>query len=177
MWNKIQKAFTPTPQRRLVRGFTLIELLVVISVIGLLASVVLVSLNSARVKARDTQRKATLRQLKTALDLYYDVNNSYPIGGWFCSEPGCVNYNNSWVPGLVPAYVASLPRDPYIGGSNNCGINERGYLYLSLDGKNYKLLAHCTPEGALDPGDAFYDPVRMASDWMVCSGEPACSTW
>ncbi len=57
------------------KGFTLIELLVVISIIGVLASIVLASLNSARVKARDARRIADLDQIKTALNFYYDSNN------------------------------------------------------------------------------------------------------
>jgi len=61
------------------KGFTLIELLVVISIIGLLASVVLISLTTARLKARDAKRIADFRQLQNALELYYNDNNDqYP---------------------------------------------------------------------------------------------------
>ncbi len=71
------------------RGFTLIELLVVIAVIGILASVVLASLNSARAKARDARRLADIKQVATALELYYDKYGYYPayttVGGRDCS--------------------------------------------------------------------------------------------
>lgn len=61
-----------------IRGFTLIELLVVIAIIGILSSVVLASLNSARQKARDSRRIADLKQIQTALELYYDTYRAYP---------------------------------------------------------------------------------------------------
>lgn len=63
--------------KRNKRGFTLIELLVVIAIIGLLASIVLVSLNSARAKARDSKAQGDLRQIAIAMELYYDSNSRY----------------------------------------------------------------------------------------------------
>lgn len=61
------------------RAFTLIELLVVIAIIGILASLIIVSLSGARSKATDTQRKNNARNLDSALAQYYvDNNNVYP---------------------------------------------------------------------------------------------------
>jgi prepilin-type N-terminal cleavage/methylation domain-containing protein len=60
------------------KGFTLIELLVVIAVIGLLSTIVMVSLNRARAKARDARRLSDLKQAVTALEVYYDAYGAYP---------------------------------------------------------------------------------------------------
>lgn len=60
-------------------GFTLIELLVVISIIGLLSTLAVVSLNNARAKARDARRLSDLKAVQTALEIYRDDNNDYVI--------------------------------------------------------------------------------------------------
>jgi prepilin-type N-terminal cleavage/methylation domain-containing protein len=85
-------------------GFTLIELLVVISIIGLLASVVLVSINSARRKSRDTKRIADMNQMAKAMELYFNTNNVYP--------PQATYIPLDTVAGLTPNYVATLPKAP-----------------------------------------------------------------
>lgn len=98
------------------RGFTLIELLVVIAIIGVLSSVVLVSLNTARAKARDANRAVAINQLRNALELYYLDNRQYPLSGG-ASTPNAgwtTSTDSSWTTfqtALAP-YMAQLPRDP-----------------------------------------------------------------
>ncbi len=81
------------------KGFTLIELLVVIAIIGILSSVVLASLNSARQKSRDAKRVSDLKQLQLALELYYDSNGGYPSA-------------ISTATVVTPGYIAAIPTDP-----------------------------------------------------------------
>lgn len=66
------------------RGFTLIELLVVIAIIGILASVVLASLNSARDKGTDAANKSNLNNMRAQAELYYDDNGDYD---GVCGDP------------------------------------------------------------------------------------------
>ncbi len=71
------------------RGFTLIELLVVIAIIGILSSVVLASLNSAKLKARDAKRVSEVKQVQTALELYLNSCGVYPATLTLAASTGC----------------------------------------------------------------------------------------
>lgn len=132
------------------QGFTLIELLVVIAVIGILASVVLASLNSARAKARNAKRVANLHEIQTALEFYYSDYGYYPPTNmnawrsecpyWTTSPPGTATVGyaaKDVIPGLVPTYMSSFPSDP----SMNIATDSGCYLYRS-NGIDYVMLDH-----------------------------------
>jgi len=120
-------------------GFTLVELLVVISIIGILSSFAVVSLNSARVKARDAKRKADIVQVRIALSLYYDDNTEYPICGTWndaeadygaSPEAGSSCYNDVLAAALTSGskpYIGELPKDPR--NPNNDPAVSSTYLY------------------------------------------------
>lgn len=148
------------------QGFTLIELLVVLAVIALLASVVLVAVNQARIKARDGQRKQNLRQIQKAVELYYNDHGAYPstTGAYYMEEtdgcPPLTGCSNVYVPGLVPNYMANLPHDPNAGKTGNGWCTDwtiSGYGYYS-NGVDYKIRDYCLAEETVTSNDFFYDP-------------------
>lgn len=121
------------------RGFTLIELLVVIAIIGILSSVVLASLNTARTKGMDAARMADVKSLKMALELYYDDYRTYPqspVGN------GDVLFTDPTLrAALVPKYIPVIPPtliadgDHYYGVGNSGGTNQYGlYIYTAAGG-------------------------------------------
>ncbi|MBI4155691.1 MAG: prepilin-type N-terminal cleavage/methylation domain-containing protein [Candidatus Zambryskibacteria bacterium] len=90
-------------------GFTLIELLVVVAIIGILSSVVLASLNSARAKARDAKRASDVHQLKTALEFYYNDNGFYPS---IVENNSGVDVAQLQIVGSLAPYLKQVPDDP-----------------------------------------------------------------
>jgi len=112
------------------KGFTLIELLVVIAIIGVLSSVVLASLNTARAKARDAKRLSDIGSLQIALELYYNSNNQYPP---VCGAASSGVYVAGWSTLLSSVYMSRMPDDPI----NTAG--QYGYYYCS----GYKPNGNC----------------------------------
>lgn len=90
------------------QGFTLIELLIVIAIIGLLATLAIVSLNSAQRKARDTKRVADVKQIQNAVELYFSENAVYPTSAgrtW-------ATFSTS-----IDPYITTVPQDPTNNGT------------------------------------------------------------
>ncbi len=81
------------------KGFTLLELLIVIIIVFVLGIIIVPNLLSGPARARDSQRKQDLRQIKTALENYYNTNSSYPTSLQVLTE------------GSSP-FIKTLPTDP-----------------------------------------------------------------
>jgi prepilin-type N-terminal cleavage/methylation domain-containing protein len=151
-------------------GFTLIELLVVIAIIGLLASIVLVSLNSARMKARDVRRLADIRQIQIALEMFYDYYGYYPSSndsgadsGWDDSDLGdgfIIGLTGSNVRGDNPdgvSFMSNVPGDP-LDPDGSDSVCSQSYAY-SADGSSYTIVV--TPE---------QNPLQDLPDCGICAG-------
>lgn len=107
-------------------GFTLIELLVVIAIIGLLSSVVLASLSTARMRGRDVRKQADFRQISTALFLYQDKYNALPpnyVSGTQVCDGGPNQSQYDQLMGLMvtEGFLSQIPRSP--GGGTYCYYN------------------------------------------------------
>jgi len=143
------------------KGFTLIELLVVMAIISLLSSIVSASLSNARSKARDAVRLSDIRQISTALELYYSDWGSYPSGQFLSiqTSPDSASVwggSGSAISTALAPYLKKIPTDPRNNDVNPPGCYFKGsyfYTYLSPTGKDYGIYASLeNPKtGALDP--------------------------
>lgn len=110
--------------KKTLKGFTLVELLVVIAIIGLLSTVAVVALNSARAKSRDAKRVADVKQIQTALELYFNSNNRYPVEtaiplGITNTQLSDDGFDGD---GGTNTYMGLIPRDPGMAGAATvCG--------------------------------------------------------
>lgn len=112
-------------------GFTLIELLVVIAIIGILASIVLSSLNASRDRGADAKVKAELANARTQAQNYYDSNGTYYSGSTsVCMEAtGVFNIVSSVATTAASAVVINGNQEPT--GNVNCNAYTEGWLVQS----------------------------------------------
>ena len=130
-------------------GFTLIEILVVVAIIGLLSSIIFVSITSARQKARDAIRFADIKRLDTAIKQYILDHGEAPLFSngsiygtiYDFDGPGWLALNSQLAP-----YLSNMPKDP-------CGI------------KCYD-----------DVAKKWYVYEYVEPKWMIdlCGGDPSC---
>lgn len=144
------------------RGFTLIEMLIAVAIIGILSTITFAVFSTSREIARDNVRKTDLKNLQVAIELYKAQYGRYPdscngdsiwsgqdSASFPCPTPitsviaGC----NGYVCGLVPDFIAKLPKDPDPGRPANAG-----YIYRTSGGtgsaSQYKLMAYASVEWA-----------------------------
>ncbi len=159
------------------KGFTLIELLVVIAIIGILAGIVLASLSSGRVAARDAQRAAQARQFQQALETYAIANNgTYPCALNTCTT--AVQHLSLYAGTLLTGggFLSSIPNDPTYPSSGVRAVcntaNGAGYCYCS-NGGGYVL----TVNTENDDGGSARCYIRAGNYSGLCNGHQPPGTW
>jgi general secretion pathway protein G len=127
------------------KGFTLPELLVTISIIALLTLISVYTIQEVRKRSRVAQRVADLKQVQSALELYYANNRAYPVSpsstyASVCSTWGSYSVT-AMIPGLSPTYIKTIPIDPQtnVSGNTNC------YIYRS-NGTDYAFIDNAVTE-------------------------------
>ena len=144
-------------------GFTIIELLIVVTILAMLAGILVPVLEDSAQSARDARRAADLKTVQSALEAYKRVTGLYPDTAGVFVDDGTAGYDASgYIPGLVPNFMQSLPKDPDPQYPSAAG----DYRYRS-DGSDYKFRINGCPE-SFPAGNPFYDP-GSATSWMVCS--------
>ncbi len=130
------------------KGFTLIELLVVIAIIGLLATISVVALNNSRARARDSRRASDIKQIHTALELYFNANDKYPDNLEDLEAALLMN----------PVPTAPTPAD------GDCDDSDNTYVYNKIEDKNYSL-SYCLGNntGGLLAGPSYASPAHLQS--------------
>lgn len=132
-------------------GFTLVEILVAIAIVAVLATLAIVSLQNARSNARDSKRLADIRQIKTALELFFNDHNRYP------SQEEWDNWEIKSSSGSY--FMLSKPKAPS-PASRNCDSENNEYIYKpSSDGRSY-VISFCVGKSfsGLKPGQVCSGP-------------------
>jgi type II secretory pathway pseudopilin PulG len=162
--------------------------LVVVAIIGVLATLVIINVTSARSKSRDSKRAGDIAIIKKVVESYQiDNNGVYPAQPDGCAGPfsspevnyatyvpsGCLSATG-YIKG-VSAYISVLPKDPgpvKLTGSENT----RGYMYR-VTAAGYKIIAH-HPENCTDKKYRnIIDPERDDDIASTAIEDASCWAW
>lgn len=144
-------------------GFTLIELLVVISIIGLLATLMVANLNSARSRARDAARKSDLKNISTALRLYFNDKGNYPANDASGEIMGCgingtsvCSWGGLWSAGST-TYMEVMPKEP---------LSNQVYMYQAGAALDTFTLSACLENQSDQNGIQTVNTAWCPTNWM-----------
>jgi prepilin-type N-terminal cleavage/methylation domain-containing protein len=152
-------------------GFTLIELLVVVAIIGILASIVLASLNDAKLKGNDAGVKSNLNTIRSVTEIFYSNNkNSYlPSGGATFSINTCPAYDVSGTNMLskdktiADAIVEAVKR----GNGSSC-YNSKDVWAVAVGLKSNANASWCVDSGGSSKQEAFAPATAINTSTFSC---------
>ncbi|MDD4412610.1 MAG: DUF1566 domain-containing protein [Patescibacteria group bacterium] len=140
------------------KGFTLIEVLVVIVIIGILATLVTVALGATKVNARDAKRISDIKQMQTALELYYNEESTYPPTSALAVGQALVGTQSG------KTFMGKIPAGPNIGET---------YTYTQINGGTSYILGYVLekPVNEFAAGAAVAVPGNVNNHCLSCSGK------
>ena len=131
------------------KGFTLIELLIVVAIIGILAAIVVINLDGAQAKSRDTRRISDLDTIAKAFQIYYEQNQTYAVpacgfndggSGWFSYQG--TGYTKSIAQGLKDeGLVSDIIKDP---SGNDTSVHSYMFFFTTTKASVYADLENPT---------------------------------
>ncbi|PKM91841.1 hypothetical protein CVU82_01380 [Candidatus Falkowbacteria bacterium HGW-Falkowbacteria-1] len=166
------------------KAFTLIELLVVIAIIGILATLAVVALQQARSRARDSKRVADMKQVSTALELFFNENGRYPTTEEW--ESGSITSSTT---GEV--FMYNIPSAP-TPADGSCLEASNTYVYTPVDNGASYAIDFCIgtqlsnlnsggkqliPGGIIDFGESAGEEESGGETETVCLTSPTSCSW
>ena len=137
------------------RGFTLVELMVVVAIIALLAAIIIPNYVHSRAQASLAESEANIKQIATALELYYADNQAYPASG-------------SVGPGLFATVGATGP-NPYLSSTPTNALGHQPYAYTLVGGTGVDQSYTIEDAGPYQPSTMTNLPLAGGGRCLACT--------